>query len=111
MGDMKSVRRVRVYEQFLVVEGSGRFPLDMLRYDSAFPHEEADTAAIEHDERRRRVVLCRRSVNESAGTPDRWASFGWKVIGAFREASFAHVAVAELIAHQLAEADALGSGL
>jgi hypothetical protein len=68
-----------IYEWFLVVEGSGSFPLDMLRYDACFPYEQTDSGAIERTGRRR-VVLIRRGVNEHAGSEARWTSFGWKVV-------------------------------
>lgn len=63
----------KVYEWFLVVEGRGPFPVDMLRYDSA--------------------VLCRRGVNESEGTSAHWASFGWLVVLATTDAGEAVAAV------------------
>ena len=80
---MKPASR-KFYEVYLVVEGNGEFPVDMLRYDSAFPAQECDTSAIGRHETRR-VVLCRRSVNQEPGTPDRWRSFTWKIIHAATE--------------------------
>ena len=56
------------------VVGQWEFPLDMLRYDAAWPNTEKDAAMILGKERRP-VRLC----SHQAPTPERWASFGWKV--------------------------------
>lgn len=65
------------------VEGDGRFPLDMLRYDACWPHWERDALAAQstgdHDAARRCVVLETHRVE--APTVARWASFGWRVVG------------------------------
>ena len=64
------------------VEGVGRFPVDMLRYEQAYPASEADAGQADfHDDqlpRRRRVRVCA----HYAGAPsrERWQSFNWKVI-------------------------------
>lgn len=64
------------------VKGRGRFPLDMLRYDCAWPSSGEDVAAMESslDTRfeLRRNPWAVRLVSESLGVPtvDRWASFG-----------------------------------
>jgi hypothetical protein len=66
------------------VEGSGSFPIDMLRYDACWPQSERyDTPAIQQDpfsepKKRRRVVLV--TDNPSAPTVGRWESFTWKVV-------------------------------
>lgn len=73
---MRGIKKT-IYETYLVVEGSGDFPFDMLRYDSCVPLDEQDARAIERSERRR-IVLARRAVNDDGGTPGRWASFGWR---------------------------------
>jgi len=74
-------KKVTVYESYLVVEGTGDFPVDMLRYDHACPYREEDAAKLQsHRHERRRVALLRRSVNPSPATLGRWASFGWRVI-------------------------------
>lgn len=64
------------------VEGSGRFPIDMLRYDCCWPlSERYDSAAIagDHDRERRRVVVV--TTAEHSPTPKRWESFGWRCVG------------------------------
>jgi hypothetical protein len=74
-------KTVKMYEWFLVVEGSGSFPLDMLRYDSAFPYREEDSSHCQPEhENKRRIILCRRSKNDQPGSEMRWNSFGWKVL-------------------------------
>lgn len=61
------------------VEGSGPFPLDMLRYDSAHPSSETDANRAQDAERgRRRVTLL--STAWKAPTVGRWESFGWHVV-------------------------------
>jgi hypothetical protein len=90
-------KTMKVFEWFLVVEGRGQFPVDMLRYDSAFPHREEDSAMCKPEHReRRRVVLCRRGVNESSGSAARWSSFGWAVVLASTDAGEAVAAAREL---------------
>lgn len=70
---------IKVYVTFLVVEGRGDFPFDMLRYDGSRPFREEDSHAMAHSERRR-VILVRHSVNASQATVLRWQSFGWEVL-------------------------------
>lgn len=57
------------------VEGEGHFPIDMLRYDRAWPKSEADSSAIPQAYRKRQVRLIGEHV-----TAGRWNSFNWKVI-------------------------------
>lgn len=64
------------------VEGSGHFPLDMLRYDSSYPASESDANRAEFNSGTRTVVLERVSEDKDwAPTKGRWESFGWQVIG------------------------------
>ena len=62
------------------VQGSGAFPLDMLRYDSAWPADSEGVSVMVtrhgHAEGRRTIRL------ESYHRPtvDRWQSFGWLVV-------------------------------
>ena len=58
------------------VRGRGRFPIDMLRYDSCWPFQTKDSAAIEADGVRT-VTLESASPNRTAA---RWRSFGWEVV-------------------------------
>ena len=64
-----------------VVEGSGRFPIDMLRYDQAWPatvQAGIDITSTEpHDDQGNRVVQLHAKQQPTIG---RWASFGWQVI-------------------------------
>lgn len=77
-----------VYRQEFEVEGSGDFPMDMLRYDSCYPAREGtDTANLVASRHRRdrlptRRIMLRRLVTykHSFPTTGRWASFGWKVL-------------------------------
>jgi hypothetical protein len=78
-------RSLKVYERFFVVEGSGSFPLDMLRYDSACPATEEDSAIAQQHTERRRVALVSRRVNDNFPTEARWRSFGWNVVGTYPE--------------------------
>ncbi len=83
----------KIYESFLVVEGAGDFPLDMLRYDSACPYREVDSHAMAR-EGRRRLALVRRAVNSLPATHARWLSFGWTVIADSADACIIDDAVA-----------------
>jgi hypothetical protein len=75
------VKHTKVYQWYLVVEGAGSFPFDMLRYDACFPFEQTDAVKLEdHHTERRRVVLVRRGLNDSKCNGERWASFGWTVL-------------------------------
>jgi hypothetical protein len=61
------------------VEGSGDFPLDMLRRDMAFPRTSADAAAI--------TLRGPRKIDLTASAArwvavKRWESFGWRVVDA-----------------------------
>ena len=82
----KKVTTMKTYQWFLVVEGRGEFPFDMLRYDSAFPYREEDSSKLKPvpfvpgPRGLRRVVLCRRGVNALGSTGARWSSFGWQVL-------------------------------
>ena len=63
----------------LVVVGSGEFPFDMLRYDSACPLAEADSSAMGRDGAR---VVCLRMFSvspDAAHAAKRWESFSWRV--------------------------------
>lgn len=57
----------------ITVEGSGTFPLDMLRYDCAYPKTSDDVSAMRGNGKRQVILIAR------AMTPARWASFGWRV--------------------------------
>lgn len=61
------------------VTGRGDFPFDMLRHDRCYPATGEDAAKLERPDsptqRAIRLVAC--TVAEI--TPDRWASFGWRV--------------------------------
>jgi hypothetical protein len=64
-----------------VVEGAGQFPYDMLRYDACWPATENDSRLLEGTLRERRRVAIE-TIASFTLTPDRWASFGWKIVGA-----------------------------
>ena len=59
------------------VEGKGSFPIDMLRYDAAYPAREEDSYQIAYDERGLRKVNL---TSYFAPTPGRWESFMWRVL-------------------------------
>jgi hypothetical protein len=59
----------------VMVEGSGQFPIDMLRYDRATPHQQSDASAIMEDGKRRLEVRM-----DDKPTVGRWESFGWRVL-------------------------------
>jgi hypothetical protein len=66
------------------VEGSGQFPIDMLRRDRAYPVSEEDADKIEgFQSRRRQVELAITFDTRHLGgqpTVGRWKSWDWPVI-------------------------------
>ena len=58
------------------VEGAGRFPIDMLRYDACYPTDSGSVDGINFSLAARKVTL--RAASNFI-TPARWASFGWRV--------------------------------
>lgn len=64
--------------------GSGEFPLDMLRYDRAFPDTQADVKILEAGRAPRRVTL----VSYRWPTTERWRSFGWSLDGKVVKADY-----------------------
>lgn len=63
------------------VEGPGRFPVDMLRYDACYPASAKDTNEIEHSLERcprkpYQVTVQALSSLKIHWTPERWRSFG-----------------------------------
>lgn len=91
------------YLTHLVVEGSGTFPIDMLRYDRCVPETERDASEIAASFSRHfmgekmRVKLLRFGANPLPANGGcfngvsanprmeygRWASFGWTVVEEF----------------------------
>lgn len=72
----------------LTVEGSGAFPIDMLRYDACVPdgQEDVNKIWIDYDQEKERGL---RQVNLRMYTPSdgrqgathaRWQSFLWRVV-------------------------------
>lgn len=70
--------------QKFVVRGKLPFPLDMLRYDAAFPRDSDDAIAISTSfdplSGSVTVTLNRAALPYSYPTFRRWESFGWEVI-------------------------------
>lgn len=69
--------------QFEVV-GTGTFPIDMLRYDGAFPYQSSDAALIEAAMLGEQRIAndpyrIRLTGHYHAPTAARWRSFGWLV--------------------------------
>jgi len=56
------------------VSGWGDFPIDMLRYDRAYPASERDSGVMVNSHEQRTV-----EVEGFSCTPERWESFLWKV--------------------------------
>ena len=65
------------------VEGTGAFPVDMLRYDQCWPTTEAhDTHAVANSFNERNIGAPWRITltGINPATVARWASFGWNVV-------------------------------
>jgi len=74
---------MQYYVLYILVEGRGNFPIDMLRYDNCVPITETDAGAITSrgKKRLRRVALrMYRGTAHSSATYMRWESFGWTVL-------------------------------
>jgi hypothetical protein len=74
-----------LYRTIYEVEGSGAFPIDMLRYTSSWPTGETEARAIEDSFEsggRRTITLTRHHRDpEPQVAADRWeAKFRWKVV-------------------------------
>lgn len=71
---------VRVYH--FIVTGNGPFPLDMLRYDAAWPRTTDDALVIARTfkDRGPEVATVVSLTSHTPATVGRWHSFGWKVI-------------------------------
>lgn len=73
----------KAYITTVVVTGTGRFPIDMLRYDRCVPASSEDAGKIERvtfrDGDAVHVTLKRYSLNPDLPTMARWQSFLWDV--------------------------------
>jgi hypothetical protein len=80
-------RKVTCFESFLLVRGSLKSMLDMLRYDSCFPATEHETNLLVRGDEYEPglIVLCRRSGANLPATEAKWRSHGCEVIGEFLE--------------------------
>jgi hypothetical protein len=69
------------YKTTFQVHGSGRFPLDMLRYDCCFPDCSTDISMLSNECRDDRIVTLVRhhETKDPNLTVGRWNSFGWGV--------------------------------
>lgn len=71
--------------EYAVAYGKFAFPVDMLRYDRAFPVTESDSLKIERTIRADNdgplAVIVGRHKSSPPGrfTADRWKSFGWAI--------------------------------
>ena len=62
---------------YALFEGSGDFPIDMLRWDECYPAREADSYAIQSTGNRYVIV----SKRGGQFTLSRWRSFCWVALG------------------------------
>lgn len=72
-----------VYIQTYSVRGVGRIPMDMLRYDSSFPHTELDASRAEDPPdvgAGGEIILAHVGHRGWLPTAERWSSFGWNVV-------------------------------
>lgn len=69
-----------MYVTIFDVDGDGRFPLDMLRYDSCFPRDDVvGLIGVDGGRRTVRMACYHKLKSKSYITPARWESFGWTV--------------------------------
>ena len=64
----------------LQVDGGGRFPLDMLRYDSCWPQSGEDVEKIAMEAGAPRRVIKLYTASPAGPTLGRWESFMWRVV-------------------------------
>jgi hypothetical protein len=77
-----------VYQHEITVQGTGPFPLDMLRYDACWPRTQSAVDAIHASIQGPRItekeytveLACVSNTKLSCWATERWASFGWAVI-------------------------------
>lgn len=72
----RRIEPAKVVHDF-AVEGSGEFPIDMLRYDRCWPAAEAQVPYLTASRSGRRHVLL---TGLQEPTQARWQSFGWRVL-------------------------------
>ena len=68
------------YRHSFQVKGCGKFPIDMLRYDSCFPSSEPDSYEILDERKERTVQLTHYGDRQWEPGKPRWSSFGWQVV-------------------------------
>ncbi len=70
------------YKHILRVEGEGRFPFDMLRYDACYPNTTEDAVALVQATPGSKYSLCLTKVTDTpvGFTPSRWISFGCRIL-------------------------------
>ena len=75
-----------MYQFTFEVRGGTAFPVDMLRYDSAFPNQESGSSDIEASMRYEAdgTTTVQLRTNQAdrhwRPTEGRWKSFGWEVV-------------------------------
>ncbi len=79
-------KHTKVHMFLFTVEGSGKFPFDMLRYDACWPNSSLESAKLggdiadaQHHTGHRTITLRRSAVNMAGPTRRRWESHGWTV--------------------------------
>jgi hypothetical protein len=68
----------RQYLYTYTVRGTGSFPTDMLRYDSAWPSAQEDAARVGAAPRGSRAAYAVTLHSHKPPTDGRWRSFGWR---------------------------------
>lgn len=75
----------KLIKEIWTVQGTGNFPIDMLRYDSCFPASETESHKItasfqEHGPHKIRLARYRQSDMRAEPHYERWKSFCWEVV-------------------------------
>ena len=74
-----------MYTHTAIIRGNGNFPLDMLRYDAAFPENETESGKMEntfYESERWEIKVSKKTKSKkpvNIWCHARWASFGCKV--------------------------------
>tara|TARA_Y100001951_G_C11105105_1_gene164264 strand:+ start:93 stop:377 length:285 start_codon:yes stop_codon:yes gene_type:complete len=67
-----------------IVRGKGAFPLDMLRYDKCYPLDGSFSGVFRNGRTDTLIDVRLRSDKDRLLTPDRWNSFGWGIVEAYK---------------------------
>ncbi len=77
---MQKSQTAMTHYSVLKVEGTGTFPVDMLRYDACFPATEEDSHRIRasHDEVKRWIIFVKKHTSPKFNKGAVWSTARWE---------------------------------